>query len=64
MTPLTPYTIESEVLTVLALLGMNYTELDVTHYLHVSFTTQSYLPLYAQQFWSQGPNCTVGQGVV
>ena len=55
--------IASNVLPILASLGMNYSESDVTQYLPVSFTTQDYLPLYAKQFWSPGPNCSVGQGI-
>lgn len=47
----------------LAQLGLNYSESAVTQYLPKSFTTNSYLPLYAQQFWSKGPVCPVGQGV-
>jgi hypothetical protein len=55
--------VESDVLTALSSLGMNYTKSAVTQYLPKSFTTNSYLPLYAQQFWSKGPVCAVGQGV-
>lgn len=55
--------VASDVLMVLAQLGLNYSESAVTQYLPKSFTTNSYLPLYAQQFWSKGPVCPVGQGV-
>jgi hypothetical protein len=55
--------VESDVLTTLSQLGLNYSESAVTQYLPKSFTTNSYLPLYAQQFWSKGPVCQVGQGV-
>ena len=55
--------VESDVLTALSGLGLNYTKSAVTQYLPKSFTTNSYLPLYAQQFWSKGPVCAVGQGV-
>jgi hypothetical protein len=41
-----------------------YTSADVQYYLPPSFTTQSYLPVYAKQFWQANvPNCPVGQGV-
>jgi len=41
-----------------------YTSADVQYYLPPSFTTQSYLPVYAEQFWQANvPNCPVGQGV-
>ena len=49
--------IESDELPVLSLLGVNYAESDVTQYLPKSLTTNGYLPLYAQQFWSKGPAC-------
>lgn len=55
--------VESDVLMALSQLGLNYTESQVTQYLPKSFTSNSYLPLYAQQFWSKGPVCPVGQGV-
>jgi hypothetical protein len=55
--------IKSDVLSVLSSLGMNYTKSQVVPYLPKNFTTTSYLPLYAKQFWNQGPNCPVGQGV-
>jgi hypothetical protein len=55
--------VESDVLTALSSLGLNYTESQVMQYLPKSFTTNSFLPLYAQHFWSKGPVCPVGQGV-
>lgn len=55
--------VASDVLSALSSLGVKYTKSDVAQYLPKSFTTNSYLPLYAQQFWSKGPVCPVGQGV-
>ncbi|KUJ12389.1 uncharacterized protein LY89DRAFT_623543 [Mollisia scopiformis] len=54
----------STVVSVLNGLGGTYTTADVSYYLPPSFTTQTYLPLYAQQYWQANvPNCPVGQGV-
>lgn len=50
------------VLPALQKLGSNYTTSDISYYLPSSFTTNSYLPAYAQQAWSKGP-CAVGQPV-
>jgi len=55
--------IASDVLAALSSLGAKYTKANVAPYLPTSFTTNSYLPAYAQQFWSKGPVCPVGQGV-
>ncbi|KAF2103481.1 hypothetical protein NA57DRAFT_63997 [Rhizodiscina lignyota] len=42
----------------------NYTDADVSLYLPESFTTNSYLPVYAKKFWQKNvPNCPVGCGV-
>jgi hypothetical protein len=56
-----PDYIERDVSSVLSSLGVNYTESDVMQYPPKGFTTDGYLLLYAQQFWSKGP-CPVGQG--
>jgi hypothetical protein len=54
----------STVVKILNQLGGTYTIGDVAYYMPESFTTQSYLPLYAQQYWQANvPNCPVGQGV-
>lgn len=45
-------------------LGAKYTVEDIREYLPVTFTTNSYLPLYAKLAWQKGvPNCPVGIGV-
>jgi hypothetical protein len=44
--------------------GTTYTTANVQYYMLPNFTTQSYLPLYAQKYWQANvPNCPVGQGV-
>jgi hypothetical protein len=44
--------------------GTTYTTANVQYYMPPNFTTQSYLPLYAQKYWQANvPNCPVGQGV-
>ena len=49
------------VITVLKNLGASYTDADISYYLPPTFTTNSYLPLYAKQAWQKGvPNCPVG----
>jgi hypothetical protein len=54
----------SVVVQVLNGLGGAYTINDVGYYMERKFTTNSYLPLYAQQNWQANvPNCPVGQGV-
>lgn len=54
----------STVIKILNQLGGAYTIADVAYYMPETFTTQSYLPLYAQQYWQANvPNCPVGQGV-
>lgn len=55
--------IESDVIDVLSTLGVAVTKSAIKQYLPKSFTTNSYLPLYAKEFWSKGPVCPVGQGV-
>ncbi|MCJ1289071.1 hypothetical protein MMC34_000603 [Xylographa carneopallida] len=54
----------SDVVPILNGLGASYTLADVTYYLDPAlFTTQTYLPLYAQQAWQANvPNCPVGNG--
>lgn len=45
-------------------LGAKYTVKDVQEYLPVTFTTNSYLPVYAKLAWQKDvPNCPVGTGV-
>ncbi|TKA79736.1 hypothetical protein B0A55_04370 [Friedmanniomyces simplex] len=59
--------IAADVLGALASAGTNYTEADVSYYLPKTFTTNSYLPIYAKQnpAWQANvPNCPVGVGVV
>ncbi|MCJ1232490.1 hypothetical protein MMC14_000443 [Varicellaria rhodocarpa] len=52
------------VLAALAKAGAQYTEADINAYLPVTFTTNSYLPLYAKEYWQANvPNCPVGEGV-
>ncbi|CZR52320.1 related to Ser/Thr protein phosphatase family protein [Phialocephala subalpina] len=54
----------STVVSILNQLGGTYTSADVSYYMPRAFTTQSYLPLYAQKFWQENvPSCPVGQGV-
>ncbi|EMC94032.1 hypothetical protein BAUCODRAFT_36499 [Baudoinia panamericana UAMH 10762] len=56
--------IAPNVLSVLSGLGAKYTTNDVAYYLPESFTTNSYLPLYARRYWQANvPNCPIGQGV-
>ncbi|KAI4201144.1 MAG: hypothetical protein LQ350_003459 [Teloschistes chrysophthalmus] len=44
--------------------GAKYSASDISYYLPKTFTTNSYLPVYAQKFWQKGvPNCPVGAGV-
>ena len=51
-------------LAVLNNLGAKYSSKDVSYYLPSTFTTNSYLPLYAKESWQAGvPNCPVGKGV-
>ena len=53
--------IAEDVIPVLTQLGASYTEADISYYLPTTFTTNSYLPLYAKQAWQKGlPNCPVG----
>ncbi|KAE8453312.1 hypothetical protein EG329_011379 [Mollisiaceae sp. DMI_Dod_QoI] len=52
------------VVSILNKLGGSYTTTDVSYYMPPNFTTQTYLPLYAKQYWQANvPNCPVGQGV-
>ena len=58
--------IARDVLNALRGVGANYSTADVSYYLPKTFTTNSYLPLYAQQApdWQANvPNCPVGLGV-
>ena len=49
------------VIPVLTKLGASYTDADISYYLPTTFTTNSYLPLYAKQAWQKGvPNCPIG----
>ncbi|MCJ1284851.1 hypothetical protein MMC26_004188 [Xylographa opegraphella] len=52
------------VVPILKNLGASYTLADVAYYLDpASFTTQTYLPLYAQMAWQANvPNCPIGNG--
>ena len=54
--------IAPNVIQALQSIGGNYTTNQVSYYLPQSFTTNSYLPSYAQQYWSKGP-CAVGDPV-
>ena len=53
-----------DVVPILNGLGGSYTLADVTYYLDPTlFTTQTYLPLYAQMAWQANvPNCPVSNG--
>ncbi|KAK0267034.1 hypothetical protein LTR35_016611 [Friedmanniomyces endolithicus] len=56
--------IDSDVLPALALLGATYTMLDIQYYINSSFSTNTYLNVYAQKAWSANiTNCPVGVGV-
>ena len=58
--------IVDSVLAVLASHGLMFTESDVSYYLPANFTTNSYLPVYAQMApaWQANvPNCPVGLGI-
>jgi len=46
--------ITSYVIGALAQVGINYTTSDVDYYLNPAFTTNSYLPAYAQLAWANG----------
>jgi hypothetical protein len=55
---------EGYVIPALNSVGGNYSLSDVQYYLPKTFTTNSYLPVYAKKYWQAGvPNCPVGQGV-
>ncbi|KAL8993226.1 MAG: hypothetical protein Q9169_006509 [Polycauliona sp. 2 TL-2023] len=44
--------------------GGKYTKEDISYYVDKEFTTNSYLPAYAQKYWQANvPSCPVGQGV-
>ncbi|RDW75235.1 hypothetical protein BP6252_06377 [Coleophoma cylindrospora] len=56
----------STVVNQLVALGANYTIDDVAYYIDSSFTTQKYLPKYAQispDWQANMPNCPVGKGI-
>lgn len=58
--------ITPNVLAALSSIGSSYTTNDVTYYLPMNFTTNSYLPAYAQVApdWQKNvPNCPLGTGV-
>jgi len=58
--------IAEDVVDALTAAGANYTEADVSYYLPETFTTNSYLPVYAKQApdWQRDvPNCPVGAAV-
>lgn len=58
--------IAGDVLEVLTSLGSAYTTADIADYISPTFSTNTYLPLYAQSApaWQKNvPNCPVGQGV-
>ncbi|KAJ9645683.1 hypothetical protein H2199_002722 [Coniosporium tulheliwenetii] len=55
--------IESYVLDALVRAGGNYTDSDVALYMPEDFTSNSYLPAYAMQFWRFNGSCPVGGGV-
>lgn len=56
--------IAPNVISALNSIGGSYTTSQVAYYLPPSFTTNSYLPIYAQKYWQANvPNCPVGQGV-
>ena len=53
--------IAEDVIPVLSNLGAKYTDADISYYLPTTFTTNSYLPLYAKQAWQKNvPNCPIG----
>lgn len=58
--------IQQDVLDVLGVLGGSYTEADVQYYLPPTFTTNTYLSVYAQtssDWQADMPNCPVGLGI-
>lgn len=55
--------IESYVLDALVQAGGNYTDSDVALYMPEDFTSNSYLPAYAMQYWRSNGTCEVGGGV-
>lgn len=56
--------IQSYILNALKSVGGSYTSADVSYYLPETFTTNSYLPVYAKIAWQANvPNCPVGAGI-
>jgi hypothetical protein len=56
--------IAPNVLSALNQTGLVYKTSDVQYYLPPSFTTNSYLPIYAKAKWQAGiPNCPIGGGI-
>jgi NAD nucleotidase-like protein len=56
--------IAPNVLSALNQTGLVYKISDVQYYLPPSFTTNSYLPIYAKAKWQAGiPNCPIGGGI-
>lgn len=56
--------IQKYVLAALEDAGRTYTPDDVQQYLPDDFTSNSYLPAYAQKYWQANvPNCPVGEGI-
>ena len=56
--------ISKNVLEALKQTGLAYKSSDIQYFLPPTFTTNSYLPIYAKAKWQAGlPNCPVGNGV-
>lgn len=56
--------IEPQVLPALAILGHNYSMSDISYYINSTFSTNTYLNVYAQKAWKANiTNCPVGVGV-
>ena len=56
--------IEPDVIAALGKAGVQRSNADASYYLPKSFTTNSYLPVYAKLAWQANvPNCPVGRGV-
>lgn len=58
--------IQEDVLEVLKDLGGRYSDADVQYYMPPDFTTNTYLPVYAQQaesWQADVPNCPIGRGI-
>ena len=56
--------IEDQVISALGILGHNYTLVDVQYYINSTFSTNTYLNVYAQNAWKANiTDCPVGVGV-